>query len=226
MAQHSVVKLTVMTMKLLYADDSDHAEDGAADNWALRSGGHCPLFVRRERFSIVEHGTFWFSQRPEKPKSVLIGTWLPRIVNWTRLLDSASGRHVTIFNGHLDWWPLAHARSGRIIARQMNRRWDGSPQIVMGDFNAPRQSSTCQELLRHATSDNHPQLHGAWLKAVTKNAPEETFHGGDGQGSFPGRVDHIMFRPQATVKQVVTVTDRQGEVYPSDHFPVLATIQF
>jgi endonuclease/exonuclease/phosphatase family metal-dependent hydrolase len=88
---------------------------------ALKTGGHCPIFVRHNRFSVVESGTSWISGQPQKPNSILVGTWLPRIVNWARLEEKdGSGRRVTVFNTHLDWWPLAHRRSGQILAHLMN----------------------------------------------------------------------------------------------------------
>lgn len=197
---------------------------------ALKSGGHLPLFFRRDRLRAVEHGTFWVSERPEKPDSLLLGTWMPRIVNWATLEFLAEddrrqfGERITVFNAHLDWWWLARARGGRIVASQMNRRWDGSLQVLMGDFNAADESATMFSLMQHCTEGGCAPLRDAWSTALRREGPEETYHGGDGEPKWPGRLDHILLRPACTVESLRCLTDHAGEVYPSDHFPVAATV--
>lgn len=198
---------------------------------ALKTGGHCPIFVRRGRFSVVESSTSWISGQPQKSNSILVGTWLPRIVHRAKLRDlSGSGEHLTVFNGHLDWWMLAHRRSGQILANLINSCYDGSPQVVMGDFNATQDSvlyRTLQEqAAAHDAANNDATLHDAWHEAAEQSGPDETYHGGNGKGSFPGRVDHILFRPQAHVPRAITLEDHNGEIYASDHFPLMAQIQW
>jgi endonuclease/exonuclease/phosphatase family metal-dependent hydrolase len=192
---------------------------------ALKTGGHCPIFVRRNRFHVVETGTYWISHQPQKPNSILIGTWLPRIVNWAKLEELETGKRLTVFNTHLDWWVLAHRRSGQILARIINDFDDGSPQIVMGDFNATKESSLYRVLTEQAALTGAP-LQDVWENASSKIGSQETYHGGNGEGSFPGRVDHILLRPAAKIKRTVTLEEHTGEIYPSDHFPLLTEIEW
>jgi endonuclease/exonuclease/phosphatase family metal-dependent hydrolase len=91
---------------------------------------------------------------------------------------------------------LAHQRSGQILADLANSCYDGSPQVVMGDFNATQDSilyRTLQEqAAAHETASHDATLHDAWHEAGEQSGPDETYHGGNGEGSFPGRVDHIL----------------------------------
>lgn len=196
---------------------------------ALEEGGYCPIFFRRDQFRALEKNTFWVSHVPHKPESVMPGTWLPRIVNWVCLerLDvarDAPDRRLTVFNAHLDWWTLSCHRSGRIVAEQMNRLWDGSPQIIMGDFNAPCESATYVSLMENVDTDGVPPLLDAYEQSARREGPEDTYHGGDGEGGWPGRIDHILFRPTMSVERVATLTTHEGDRYPSDHFPVVAEL--
>ena len=78
--------------------------------------------------------------------------------------------------------------------------------------------------MRHIEDGERPVLREAWQDAPTHEGPEETFHGGDGTPSFPGRIDHILFRPQTPVARVTTETHSCGEIFPSDHFPLVAEL--
>ncbi len=191
---------------------------------ALDDGGYCPIFWRKDRFTLRNEGTFWISHRPDTNDSVMPGAWLPRICHWVELRDQDSGETMQVFNVHLDWWLLARARGGQIVANQMNRKWKGAPQILLGDFNAPRQSATWNYLLEEAAKGRNLPLHDAWSNAEQQVGPKKTFHGGDGTPQFPGRVDHILIRPAAPIQKIVTEELHDGKIYPSDHFPLVAQI--
>ena len=60
-------------------------------NRGPRQGEHCVILYRTVRFEALELSAFWLSHRPHIPGSILVGTWLPRAVNWVRLLQCALG---------------------------------------------------------------------------------------------------------------------------------------
>ena len=192
---------------------------------AVENGGYCPIFWRKERWSLKSEGAFWISHVPHRRDSVMLGAWLPRICNWVELRENSTGERLQVFNVHLDWWLLARARGGRYLAREMNRKWKGEPQLLLGDFNAPRQSATWNALLEGATEGDHLPLCDAWSHADEQVGPKDTFHGGDGEPQFPGRIDHILVRPPADFKQVIAEELHEGKIYPSDHFPLIAKIK-
>ena len=191
---------------------------------AVDEGGYCPIFWNKARFSLKNEGAFWISHKPNREDSVMIGAWLPRICHWVELRDNDNGETMQIFNVHLDWWLLARARGGQIVARQMNQKWKGSPQLLLGDFNAPRQSATWNHLLDEATQGRNLPLCDSWSNADDQVGPKETFHGGDGTPQFPGRIDHILLRPEAPITKVTSEELHDGDIYPSDHFPLVAEI--
>ena len=85
-----------------------------AKGQACEDGGHCPIFFRTERFELQNEGTFWISDAPQTPDSLLPGAWLPRICHWR---ERESKSRFQVFNTHLDWWFLARSRGGKIVAR-------------------------------------------------------------------------------------------------------------
>ena len=186
-------------------------------------GEWCPLFYRRDLLRVADHGAFWLSRRPDVPGSVLGGTWLPRVVNWARFESRQDSRAFSIFNTHMDFLPWAPRRSGRILWDRLQTLWDGTPQIVMGDFNAATGSAVHRYLRRDCGRHcGSPMFLDAWCEALHRDGPEETFHGGRGQRRWPGRIDHIFYRPLLHVERVTTVTDGLNGRFPSDHYPVMA----
>ena len=198
--------------------------------WARRgervqdAGEWCPLFYRRDRLRVAAQGAFWLSHRSDEAGSVLPGTWLPRVVNWARFEETTSGAAFSVFNTHVDFLPWATRRSALILWARLKQYWDGTAQIVMGDFNAAPGSALHRCLLsdcrRHA---GQPSFQDAWDAAARRKGPTETFHAGRGRRQWQGRIDHIFFRPtRLHVAQYVTVTHGRNGRFPSDHYPVMA----
>jgi endonuclease/exonuclease/phosphatase family metal-dependent hydrolase len=187
-------------------------------------GEWCPLFYRRDLFRVAAKGAFWLSHNADEPGSVLPGTWLPRVVNWARFESLQDGRAISIFNTHVDFLPWAPQRSTRILWERLQQYWDGSTaQVVMGDFNAAPGSAIHRCLLRDCPRHcGSPTFRDAWEVAAHREGPEETFHAGRGRRRWPGRIDHIFFRPTALhVERCSTITHGFGGRFPSDHYPVM-----
>lgn len=190
-------------------------------------GEWCPLFYRRDLFRVTTHGAFWLSHTSDEPGSVLPGTWLPRVVNWARFESLADGRAISIFNTHIDFLPWAARRSARILWERLQGYWDGTAaQVVMGDFNAAPGSAIHRCLLRDCavpgSGGRSPEFRDAWEVAAHRHGPVETFHGGRGRKRWPGRIDHIFFRPgNLPVAQCTTITHGMKGRFPSDHYPVM-----
>ena len=44
--------------------------------------------------------------------------------------------------------------------------------------------------------------------------------------TFGSRIDYIFVPPETRVLEAAVLRDGQGETFPSDHFPVRATVEF
>jgi endonuclease/exonuclease/phosphatase family metal-dependent hydrolase len=189
-------------------------------------GEWCPLFYRRDLLRVTAQGAFWLSHRADEPGSVLPGTWLPRVVNWARFEALQGGRAISVFNTHVDFLPWAARRSARILWERLRQYWDGTAQVVMGDFNAAPGGAIHRCLLggcvRHVRHDGVPPFRDAWEVAAHREGPVGTFHAGRGRRRWPGRIDHILCRPAALhVERCVTITHGLKGRFPSDHYPVM-----
>jgi endonuclease/exonuclease/phosphatase family metal-dependent hydrolase len=189
-----------------------------------RHGEHCAILYRTRDFTASAGSAFWLSHTPDSPGSILRGTWLPRVVNWTQLQAKATGRLLTVYNAHLDFLPWAPLRSAKILRRMLDTHWDGSLQILLGDFNAAPRSAAYKHLGAELKQTPYPPLVDAWEVAQERVGPEKTYHGGTGRLRWMGRLDRVLFRPQqhpTEVTRVTTLTHHHGNIYPSDHYPLL-----
>lgn len=180
---------------------------------------HMGVFYRKDRLRVVESGDFWLSATPEKPGSISWDMSLPRMVTWAVFELTGTGKEFRYFNTHFAHRKVdetARLKSAMLLACRIGLLDDGEPVILTGDFNAPAGGAVHQVLAQH--------LKDAWREAAQRTGPEDTFHGFTGKPR-PGRIDWILFRAPWKVLSAETITDRKGNVFPSDHFPVLAVFE-
>ena len=127
---------------------------------------------------------------------------------------SLGGKAIDIVDTHLAWKPEQAPMRAEQLADLL--QWlpqDGTPLIVMGDFNAVQEDAGLNVL----TSSR-------FFSALPRGSAETTLN--PAKGHAPRVIDHIFveaahFRPGSA--SVIGMTPVNGE-YPSDHFGVAATV--
>ncbi len=187
-------------------------------------GEYVPIMFRKARFTLLDHGCFWLSEQPDRPGSVGWDAALPRIVTWVRLrFNEAPFREVQIVNVHFDHrGEQARCESARLL-HKLVESLGGRPLVMLGDFNC-RPGSEPHTILTQGRN-------GLWnLQDVQSGSPKSpfaqagTYHGFTGNAGSQ-RIDWILISERFDV--VATEIDRHhaGDLWPSDHFPVIATIR-
>lgn len=203
-----------------------HAMVGVGRDDGKRKGEFSALFYDKERFSLVDSGTFWLSETPNQAGSKSWDAALPRVATWAKLKDKrAAGREVVFINTHWDHiGDRARAESGKIIHTWMGEKAANLPTIVTGDFNVNEKHPGLAALMSSPSdslklADVYRQLH------PEPAADEATFNGfrGRTQGR---RIDFILASPQfKPLEAAIDRTIKDGR-YPSDHFPVTAVLDY
>jgi endonuclease/exonuclease/phosphatase family metal-dependent hydrolase len=187
-----------------------------------RRGGHADehmgLFYRRDRLRIVESGDFWLSDTPSVPGSISWNHLYPRMVTWA-LFETRSGRRrFYVFNTHLPYRAEdeeARNKGAALLLARIDAMAGGTPVVLTGDFNTTP-NSRVHALLTTRFAD-------AWDSASRRSGPAETFH--NFTGTADRRIDWILLRG-FTARYVRTVTDHRGALQTSDHFPVIAELNW
>lgn len=175
------------------------------------------IFYRRDSLEVLDSGDRWLSETPEIHASKSWGSAYPRLATWARCRARHAGRDFFFACTHMDH-VSAEARCGqarvlRGLLEEKNPDW--LPVILVGDFNDVPGSAPYQTL---ASS-----LKDVWLDTHSRPAGEGTWHGFSGKAQ-KGRLDWILASQDVQTLEVrILRTSYEGR-YPSDHFPVSATL--
>ncbi len=199
---------------------------GAGRTDGMSLGQHEIILYRADRFVRLEGGVFWLSLTPDVPNSVYPGAALPRIAVWARLLDRWSGRLYLVLNTHWDY-ASANARlySAQLIRTRIAALASNSWVVLTGDLNMQPTDPAYAALL--GTNDPQGvQIRDAYRQVYPVEQPNElTRH--NFTGSTTGRrIDYVFHTGEFTASAAAIVhTSYDGGRYPSDHYPVTATLQ-
>lgn len=184
------------------------------------NGEQCGIFVKTQRFQIVEDGQFWLSETPDEKFSKSWDSSLPRIATWVRLRNRKTNRTILYLNTHFDHRGAeARFQAARIIREFLARQPDTESLVVTGDFNCGYQSKPYTELLQAK------RLKDTWREVTNEHPGKEgTFNGFKGTDNGD-RIDWVLCSKELKVVDAQIVkTSREGK-YPSDHFPVTAVLK-
>jgi endonuclease/exonuclease/phosphatase family metal-dependent hydrolase len=195
------------------------------------AGEHSAILYRPSRLTPLESGTFWFSDTPEQPASTSWGNRITRICTWARFRD-ATGGSFYVFNLHLDHESQpSRERSVQLLAARIRERAaPADPVVVTGDFNVDEQNPATKWLLGDETALPGAPAPGIDLVDTFRAVHPEA----RGVGTFTGfsfgkiddrKIDYVLAGPQFVVRDARIVQTSRGGRYPSDHFPVVATIE-
>ncbi len=184
------------------------------------------ILYRADRFDVIESGFYWLSATPDEPWSA---GWaesnLPRLVAWAWLRQVEDGRDLYFATTHFDNTPPNQDMSAPLFVER-SRAWAAQmPAILTGDFNS-QPTDPAYATLTAADADlplrNTFELSEAW--AIDHNqatAPDwDPIH----------RIDHILIAGDATWRVPSWSVDLHvygpDGLYPSDHFAMVAEIEF
>lgn len=190
-----------------------------------KKGEACPIFFRKDRFAMLDSGTFWFSSTPDKPGSKRFGNLFPRICSWVHLIDKNGGSGFYVYNLHLDSTSQSsREKSVEQLAAHIAKRATKEPFIVMGDFNMEINNPAMAYLQNNENRTPYPKMKDVWLSVNYGQSKAGTHHKFSGKSECP-KIDHMPISENAKVLEVIIDQRSRNGKYPSDHFPVIAKIK-
>lgn len=191
------------------------------------------LFWKRERFDLLDAGSFYLSESPDR----YLFSWESACVrgaNWVKLVDQEDGSSFFFLNTHLDHIsPLARQEGARLILAQLAAaNPEQQPMFLTGDFNAEGAATPEQE----SAPAHRIFLDAGYVDAffaTGKAGPANTFHGFQGDAlvlppEHSARIDWILAHPgrsRLAMANYQVIRTAQPPLYPSDHYPVVAELR-
>ena len=203
----------------------DYTFRGVGRDDGKQRGEMCGVFFKTARFDLLDGGHFWLSTTPEKPGGRGWGAIFPRMVTWVKLRPRDGVATFCWFNTHFDAFSgRARTQSAKMLRDRMANIADGMPCIVTGDFNASHNSSPYEILLaeRQPPASSLRDVFRAAHPVATRDEGTVHFFTGRRGGR---RMDWILASSHfQTIDAEIDYTRGPGG-YPSDHFPVTATLR-
>ncbi|WP_256006221.1 endonuclease/exonuclease/phosphatase family protein [Pedobacter deserti] len=218
---------------------------GVGRNDGKKSGEHAAIFYKPEKFRLLQSGNFWLSEKTDSPNRGWDAA-LPRICTWGEFQHIEKGTKFYFFNTHFDHVGIkARRESAKLIMAKIREFASNETVILTGDFNVD-QTNEIYEIMNGSNV-----VRDAYETALFRYATNGTFNHFEINSKTNSRIDHIFLTKQVVVKRYGVLTDSYratradaGDVntsgnfprelslkafeakLPSDHFPVMAVIEF
>ena len=199
-----------------------YGELGVGREDGKEKGEYSAILYREAAWSVTASGTFWLSDTPEVVASCTWGNKVTRICTWGRFKHKVSGRELFVFNAHMDHQSQpSREKAAALILQRIRDRGSKAPVIVTGDFNVGPDNPVVAVMQK-----GPPVFTDAWLSLHkdTPAAESGTFHDFSGKQDG-GHIDYIFSSPEITPLESAILHDNKDGHYPSDHFPIRATLR-
>lgn len=212
---------------------------GVGRDDGTQTGEMTALFIKTDRFEILDQGHFWLSETPDVPGSISWDSSLTRMASWVRLQDKQSDaeRPILFINTHFDHRGAEARKQSAILIRKMaDRLGQGCDIILTGDFNAGFDTAPYREMFETAgvetASDQLRSFDFTDTYRAVRNADElqkatgeATFSGFRADVTEGARIDWIAVAGDwKVIDASIDRTSRDGRS-PSDHYPVTTTLR-
>ena len=184
------------------------------------AGEYTAIFFNSEKLNLVEEGTFWLSETPDKVSKGWDAA-LNRICTYVLLEIVSSGRRIFVFNAHFDHRGIiARGKSAELIISKIREINSGNyPYLFMGDLNLTPDTKPVRLLSKEMNDSRSSCISKPFGPFETTN---DKFDAGK---KFKKRIDYIFTsKKDFIVSKYANIVDVMDLRYPSDHFPVLVDI--
>lgn len=228
--------------------------EGHFPSGAATSGSVQGILFRRDRFRMTGNAVFWLSDTPEVPGSITFPNhWGARTAVLADLEDLQTGRKLVFCAVHFDTHPGSWMPSARVLETGLERHAAKAPLFVVGDFNCAARDRAWVHLTRsaglkdawaelgvpdeglttfnafHAVAklplDREDEfLH--WLRAVCEGPDQVELYRRYLMDLRNFRIDWVLYRGPFVPRQAWADTRTPGGRLPSDHYPVIASLEW
>jgi endonuclease/exonuclease/phosphatase family metal-dependent hydrolase len=119
----------------------------------------------------------------------------------------------------------AREQSARLVRRRLAELAEGLPVIVMGDLNSPEDSKAFTELVGAKGAAGRRLFDSFRALYPERTREESTFSAWNGREDG-SRIDFILHTDEFTPTAASIVRTSYDGRWPSDHYPVTATLRF
>ena len=184
-----------------------------------KGGGEAsPVFYKKDKYELLDSGTFWLSKSPEKASKGW-DAMFKRICTYAILKDKETGFTYAHFNAHFDHiGVIARLESVAVIADKIAEIAPDIPVVFSGDLNDYEGADMYARVLESGLKDTK-------YLAKTTSGGNVTYHGYSELVEKEAPIDFIFVNAfAADVSSYAVGSEKIEGIYASDHHPVISTL--
>lgn len=175
------------------------------------------VYYRKDKYNLIDSGTIWLSETPEKKYTKSFESKHNRIATWAVLEDKETGVRYTHINTHLDHvLESTRVEQSKVLLNKIEELKANGTVVCTGDFNT-FETAEAYSIMSAAMSDT---------KLAAKNSDTGiTFHKyGTIEEHDDGAIDFIFTTDGVEVDTYKIIRNTVQGMYPSDHYPIVSDI--
>ena len=203
------------TLKETVSEKSAYVGVGRDDG--DNEGEYSAIFYLKDKYNVVESGTFWLSETPEKP-SFGWDAACRRVCTWAVLENKENGEKYVHINTHFDHVGITARKNSVDMIVEKAKEFSDLPVVFTADMNV-RQDS-----------DNYKQFVDSGVLFDTKFAAPDsmsycTYHDTKPEKHEKDIIDYVMINNHFKAISYRVVTEGIDGRFVSDHYPIYADIE-
>lgn len=193
----------------------DYRYIGVGRDDGADKGEFCPVFYRKDKLKMLDGGTFWLSETPDKVSKGWDGM-CRRVCSWGYFQRKSDKTRFYFLCTHLDHrGKVAKTEGAKLVVNWIKEHCKGENVIVVGDFNANQNSKYYRVFSESGI------LNDTYDVAKYRFAPTGTFSAFNPERYTTERIDHIFVTNDIKVSRYGMLTyhyfrDMKGELKAMD----------
>ncbi len=213
-----VQEATPKWLKILDKEFSDrYARVGESRDFFGPFSEYGCVYYLKDKYNLLDSGTFWLSETPYEKYSVSFDSACRRIATWAILENKETGEVYTHVNTHLDHvLESTRVEQCRVLLEEMAKIQLEGTLVITGDFNTYNDGGVYASMLE--------KVDDAGITAEKADSGI-TFHAyGKKADEGQGPIDFIFVTKGTKVENYKIIDNTVMDMYPSDHYPIVADI--
>ena len=180
-------------------------------------GEFSPIFYKKDKYKVVDSGTFWLSKTPDKPGSKDWGSMNIRICTWALFENLETGARYAHLNTHLDHISDTARQNQMKLVMEKAEEFIGTyPVVLTGDMNDDNSSA----MYSYATG---VMKDSRLCAPVTDD--KDTFHN-YGSVTVKGLIDYVFVSEDIEPEVYHVIDSKINGDYLSDHYGIYVDMKF
>lgn len=196
---------------------TDYAYVGVGRDDGGIMGEFSPIFYLKDKYTLLDSGTFWLSETPDKPGSKSWGSACTRICTWALLANKETGKIYAHLNTHLDHVSDSARTHQMELVLQKAKEYIGDyPVVLTGDMNDDSNSNMyvaatsilVDTRLASPETDNTATFHNYGLSVTNRI------------------IDYVFVSSDVTPVKYDVIDEKPNGDYVSDHNGICVDLKF